>query len=103
MPQFFEVFEKRLYVFSFPTYIVHDRRTAFYQLKPTVRGNVSFSTLTRLLFVLVLEIVFLTLKITFGPKIFLTSQKNIKHKHGRGYLLRALNYVFMFVLLNYFK
>ena len=43
MPQFCEVFEKRVYLFTFPTYIVRYRRTAFHRLKPTFGANVSFN------------------------------------------------------------
>ena len=43
MPQFCEDFEKHLYVFTFPTYIVRYRQKAFYRLKTTFTGNVSFN------------------------------------------------------------
>ena len=43
MPRYWEVFEKRHYILTFPTYIVRYRQTTFYRLKPTFWGNVSFN------------------------------------------------------------
>ena len=39
MPRFFKVFEKRLYVFTFLTYIVGYRRVAFLLIKAYIPGE----------------------------------------------------------------
>ena len=48
------------------------------------------TTLTRLMFVLVLRIVFLTLKLVWPENIFKTSQKRTKFKHSHSNSLRGL-------------
>ena len=53
MPQFCEVFEKWLYVFTFPIKNVRfNNKRLFTNLKPTFRGNVSFNYVNPSLFIL---------------------------------------------------
>ena len=52
MPRFCEVYEKRLNVFTFPIKNVRYWQTAFYRLKSTFQGNVSFNYVNPSLFIL---------------------------------------------------
>ena len=53
-------------------------------------GMFPLTTLTRLMFILMLGIVFLTLKLARPENIFKTSQKHTKFKHSNGNSLRGL-------------
>ena len=67
------------------------------------RGMFPLTMLTRLMFVLMLGIVFLTLKLARPEKIFKMSQKHIKFKHSRGDSLLALLCILSFILINHFN
>ena len=103
MPQFCEVFEKRLCVFTFPTYIVRYPWTTFYRLKPTFQGNVSFNYVNPSFAHFSARNSVFDFKIVLARKHFQKRrEKHIDYKQCRGYSLRHLNYLFTLVLINYF-
>ena len=72
----------------------------FLQIKAYIPGGMFPSTTsTCLMFILMLGIVFLTLKLARPEKVFKTSQKHTKFKHSRGDSLRGLTLHF-YVLFN---
>ena len=100
MPRFCEVFEKRFNVFTFPIKSVRYWQAAFYRLKPTFRGNVSFNYVNPSLFILNARNSVFDLKMARPENIF----KNVtKIKHSRFLTFGALFAVFTFVLINRFN